>query len=106
MRSLLLFCALFLLSGWLLADPTASPAAGTYTGAIYVTLNDATSGATICYRTDGTDPAATTPGFCDAGSTIFAGAVLVTSTTTFRALATKSGFTNSNIVSFTYTINQ
>ena len=38
------------------ATPTFSPAAGTYTSAQSVTISDATSGATIYYTTNGTTP--------------------------------------------------
>lgn len=87
------------------ATPTFSPAGGTYGSTQSVTISTATSGATICYRTDGTDPAATTAGTCDAGSTAYSGPVNVSSTTTIKAIGTKSGMTNSSVVSATYTID-
>ncbi|MBI3487323.1 MAG: chitobiase/beta-hexosaminidase C-terminal domain-containing protein, partial [Acidobacteria bacterium] len=38
------------------AAPTFSPAAGAYASAQTVTLSTATTGATICYTTDGSTP--------------------------------------------------
>ncbi|GAB4437869.1 MAG: hypothetical protein OHK0011_20780 [Turneriella sp.] len=87
------------------AAPTFSPVAGTYTSAQNVTLSTTTSGATICYRTDGTDPTAPTAGTCGAGSNTYSSAINITMTTTVKALATKSGMTNSTVVSATYTID-
>ncbi len=86
------------------ADPTFSPVAGTYTGTQSVTISTVTSGATICYRTDGTNPAATTPGTCDAGSTTYSGAISVPTSITFKALATKAANTNSSVVTAAYVI--
>lgn len=57
-----------------------SPPAGTYTTAQKVTLNDATSGATIHYTVDGSAPGA--------GSPVYSGPVPVAKTTTIRAMAT------------------
>lgn len=59
---------------------------------------------TICYRTDGTDPSATTPGTCDAGSTTYTVPVVISSTTTLKAIATAPGFANSSVASALYTI--
>lgn len=88
------------------ATPTASPVGGTFTSTTGpITLSDATSGATICYRTDGTNPAATTPGTCDAGSTTYSGTFAFTVTTTLKALGTKAGSTNSGIMTQVYTVN-
>lgn len=41
------------------ATPVFSPAAGTYTTAVIVTITDSTAGATIYYTTNGTTPTAT-----------------------------------------------
>jgi len=88
------------------ATPTASPASGTYTSTQSVTLSTATGGATICYTIDGSTPTAPVAGTCSGGSTLtYGGAISVSSTTTVKALGTKSGDTNSNVASFGYTIN-
>ena len=80
------------------AAPTFNPAAGTYNAAQSVTLRSTTSGATIRYTTDGTNPSET-------AGTVYTGAISVTATTTIKAIAYKSGFTDSSISSATYTIN-
>lgn len=87
------------------ADPTFSPAGGSYSSAQNVTISTSTPGATICYRTDGNNPSASTAGTCDAGSQTYSSPINVNTTTTIKALATKSGMTNSSVVSATYTID-
>ena len=82
----------------LVATPTFSPAPGTYTTAQTVTITTATAGATIHYTTDNTNPSTT------AGNTYSAG-FSVGATTTVKAIAFKTGMTNSPIVSALYTIN-
>ena len=78
------------------ATPTFSPAAGTYTSAQNVTISTETSGATIYYTIDGTDPTA--------NSSVYSSAIPVSTTTTIKAMAVASGYDNSSIASATYAI--
>src|SRR3989442_113159 len=80
------------------ATPTFSPADGTYTGSVTVTISDATSGATIHYTTDGSTPTTSSP--------LYTGALTFTQTTTLKAMAAASGMTDSAVASATYTIQQ
>lgn len=79
-------------------NPTFSPGAGTYTSAQQVTLSTATSGATIHYTTNGTTPSATV-------GTVYSGPITVASSTTLKAIATKSGANDSSVSSAAYIIN-
>ncbi|MBQ3717349.1 MAG: chitobiase/beta-hexosaminidase C-terminal domain-containing protein [Paludibacteraceae bacterium] len=78
------------------ATPTFSPAEGTYSSTQSVTISCATTGATIYYTTDDSTPTTS--------STTYGGAISVSSTTTIKAIATKSGMDNSGVASATYTI--
>lgn len=78
------------------ADPTFSPASGTYTSTQRVTIECETEDAKIYYTTDDTDPTA--------DSTPYTSAITVSETTTIKAIAIK-GDAKSSIVSATYTIN-
>lgn len=78
------------------ATPTFSPAAGTYTGAISVTISSATSGATIRWTDNGSTPTASSP--------VYSGPMAVGASKTIKAIAIKSGLTNSDVGSATYTI--
>src|SRR6266566_4644496 len=80
------------------ATPTFSPAGGTYTGSVTVTISDATSGATIHYTTDGSTPTTS--------SAVYSGALTFTQTTTLKAMAAANGMTNSGVASATYTVQQ
>jgi Chitobiase/beta-hexosaminidase C-terminal domain len=80
----------------LAANPTVSPAAGTYSSAQTVTLSDPTPGAAIYYTTNGTTP---TP-----GSTMYSAPLPISATTTIEAIAVASGYTNSGVISATFTI--
>ena len=77
--------------------PAVSPAAGTYTTPQTVTISTTTSGATIRYTTDGTDPTA--------GSTAYGGPLAVGTTTTLKAAGFKAGWTTSDVRTATYTMN-
>src|SRR6266581_1323805 len=80
------------------ATPTFSPAGGTYTGSVTVSISDATIGATIHYTTDGSTPTTSSP--------VYGGALTFTQTTTLKAMAAASGMTDSAVASATYTIQQ
>lgn len=78
------------------ATPTFSPAAGTYNEAQNVTITCATGGATIYYTTNGSDPTTS--------SSVYSGPIAVSATTTIKAMAVKTGMTDSEVATATYTI--
>ena len=78
------------------AAPVFSVATGTYTQAQNITITCATSGATIHYTSDGSTPTSS--------SATYTAALSVSSTTTLKAIAIASGYTNSTVASATYTI--
>jgi predicted RecA/RadA family phage recombinase len=82
------------------ATPVISPAAGNYTSSVPVTITDATSGATIVYTTDGSTPLPGTNGTEISSG----GSFTLTSSATVTAIASASGFTNSNTAAAAYTI--
>lgn len=77
------------------AAPTFSPPGGGYSDPINVTISSTTSGATIRYTTDGTDPTSTT-------GTVYSGAINLSSVTTLKAIAYKSGMADSAVTSAFY----
>lgn len=79
------------------AAPTFNPPGGTYVGAQSVTLASATAGATIRYTTDGSVPTAQT-------GTVYSAPIAVTAARTLRAIAIKSGLSDSAVTSAAYTI--
>ena len=91
-------CAVTVAAAGTCATPTFSVAAGTHTSVQSVTLACATSGATIRYTTNGTNPTATT-------GTVYSGAITVSSTQTIKAIAYKSCYNNSSVATAAYTIN-
>ena len=80
----------------IVAAPRFSPAGGTYSTTQNVTLACATSGASIYYTTDGTEPSAS--------STLYEGAITISTTTTLKAIAIKNG-DSSEVAEAVYTIN-
>jgi hypothetical protein len=78
-----------------LFTPKISLAAGTYSTPQKLTLTDETAGVQIRYTTNGANPTAT--------STIYTGPITVNATEHVQAIATKTGFSSSNIVSAYYT---
>ncbi len=82
------------------ATPTFSPAGGVGRCVPFtVTLSTTTSGASIRYTTDGSTPSST-------AGTLYSGPITVSNTTTIKAIAFKSGLTNSTVSSATYTSSQ
>lgn len=78
------------------ATPTFVPATGTYASSQSVTISCATPAATIYYTTNGSTPTTS--------SAVYSGAITVSATSTVKAIATASGFTQSAVGSATYTI--
>jgi uncharacterized protein (TIGR03118 family) len=79
------------------ATPTFSPKGGTFTSAQMVSIQDTTKGAVIWYTLDGTTPTFSSP--------IYTSPISVSKTTTIKAFASATGFTDSPVSSATYTIN-
>ena len=79
------------------ATPTFSPAAGTYASTQSVAISTTTAGASIRYTTDGSTPSSTV-------GTVYSGPITVSASTTFKAIAYVSGWTNSAVNSAAYAI--
>jgi hypothetical protein len=78
------------------ATPTASPVAGAVSSGTKVTLATTTEGATIYYTIDESIPSAT--------SIQYSSSIPVTAAITIKAIATKSGMNDSNVLTTQYTI--
>src|SRR5262249_39256904 len=77
------------------ATPTITPNGGTFSNSISVSLQSATSGGAIFYTMDGSTPTQS--------STLYGGAMTLTSNATVKAAAFKSGYNPSAVVSATFT---
>src|SRR5947199_1201589 len=77
------------------ATPTITPNSGSFTTSVSVTVQTATSGASIYYTTDGSSPTQS--------STLYAGAMTLTSSAVVKAKAFKSGYTASAEASASFT---
>jgi N-acetylneuraminic acid mutarotase len=76
------------------ATPIITPGSGTFTSWQSVTITDATPGATISYLVNGLAPALP-----------YTGPITVTSSQTIEAIASASGYANSNIATANYVTN-
>ncbi|MCQ2317633.1 MAG: chitobiase/beta-hexosaminidase C-terminal domain-containing protein [Bacteroidales bacterium] len=76
--------------------PTFSMTSGTYYEEIDVEISTSTTGATIHYTTDGTEPTA--------ASAVYTGAIHVANDMTIKAIGVKDGYVDSNIATAEYTI--
>lgn len=79
------------------ATPSFNPVGGNYTATQSVRIASATAGATIRYTTNGATPTATSPAYT--------GPITVSTATTLKAIAIKSGMTNSAVATSSYTFN-
>jgi hypothetical protein len=78
------------------AAPSFSHAGGAYTTSQSITISDTTAGATIHYTVNGTTPTA--------ASAKYTAPIRVSKTQTLKAIAIKSGSTNSAVATAAYTI--
>jgi hypothetical protein len=79
------------------ATPQFTPPAGTYTTAVAVEITSATSGATVYYTTDGSEP--------DTTKAVYTGPVPLGASATLRARAYRAGFNPSGIATAVYHID-
>ncbi len=85
-------------SSVLVSTPTFSPAGGTYSSTQSVTISCATSGSTIYYTTDGSDPTTS--------SNLYSTPVSVSTSSTLKAKAFHLLWSDSSIASATYAFDQ
>lgn len=85
----------------IVATPTCSPVAGTYSSTQSVTCSTVTAGSTICGTINGSTPTSSPAGTCSNGTS---GPFVISSTATLKAIGTKSGDTDSSVFSGLYTI--
>lgn len=78
------------------ATPTFNPPGGSYSSPQSVTISCSTSGATIRYTTDGSNPTSSSP--------TYSNPISITSSTTIKAKAFKSGWNDSQVESASYNI--
>jgi hypothetical protein len=78
------------------ATPAFSPSPGTYIGIQIVTLSDSAASATIYYTTDGTTPTT--------ASTLYTGPIIVSVTSTIKAIGVAPGLSPSVAATGTYII--
>jgi Chitobiase/beta-hexosaminidase C-terminal domain len=80
------------------AAPSFNPGGGVYSSARVVAITTSTIGASIRYTTDGGAPTSTS-------GAVYSGPVTISVTTTLKAIAYKSGMTDSSVTTATYTIS-
>jgi hypothetical protein len=83
---------------FVVANPVLAPPAGSYASAQTVTITSNTIGASVRYTLDGSDP---TPDY----GTVYTAPFQVATSATVKAIAYRSDWISSNIVTHTYVIN-
>jgi hypothetical protein len=78
------------------ATPTITPAAGAYSAPLSITITDSTEGAVIYYTTNGTAPTT--------ASTKYTAAFKISASSTVKAIAIATDYTQSAVASAAYTI--
>ena len=76
--------------------PAASPASGEVKSGTVIVLSTATAGAEVYYTLDGSTPTS--------ASTRYTTPIAITAATTIKAIAVKTGMSNSDVKTFSYTI--
>ena len=84
--------------------PSFSPAAGTYSAVQSVTISTTTTGAILCYTTDGSTPSCDSTPTCANGN-LYSSPVSIATTTTLKALTCKAGNQYSAVGTGSYTLN-
>lgn len=82
---------------FMVETPTLSPGSGTYSSVQTVTISTTTADATIRYTVDGSTPTEASP--------VYTAAIPVTTSTTIKAAAFRTGWTPSGTASAAYTMN-
>lgn len=80
------------------SPPSFNPNGGVFTTSQTVSMFSSTSGASIRYTTNGSTPSSTS-------GTLYSSPIVISATTTLKAIAFKSGMSDSSITSATWTIN-
>ncbi len=87
------------------ASPVFNPAPGTFGTAPNLQMTSATGGAAICYATGATTPVCDAPKTGCTTGTLYTAPISVTVTATYKAIACKTGNTDSSQTSGLYTID-
>lgn len=77
--------------------PLFDPPGGSFTGSVSVSMSTSTAGASIRYTTDGSVPTLS-------NGAVYSTAPTLTATTTIKAIATKTGMTDSTVPLATFTV--